>query len=100
MLRIAVPSIRRCLLINLLVGFILCWLSIAALAYHLSLKQMNCLFDDDTVDFGEATPRLLDLAAENQANEDGSITGIIERNREAIQGLPLLCHESALGYAP
>ncbi|PXC02334.1 two-component sensor histidine kinase, partial [Pseudomonas aeruginosa] len=51
------------------------------------------------VDFGEAALRLLDLATEDQAGEDGSITEIIERSREAIQGLPLLRRESALGYA-
>ncbi len=60
---------------------------------------MNRLFDDDMVDFGEAALRLLDLATEDQAGEDGSITEIIERSREAIQGLPLLRRESALGYA-
>ena len=65
----------------------------------LSLKQVNRLFDDDMVDFGEAALRLLDLATEDQASEDGSITEIIERSREAIQGLPLLRRESALGYA-
>ena len=97
--RTAVPSVRRRLLINLLVGFVLCWLSVAALTYHLSLKQVNRLFDDDMVDFGEAALRLLDLATEDQASEDGSITEIIERSREAIQGLPLLRRESALGYA-
>lgn len=72
--RTAVPSVRRRLLINLLVGFVLCWLSVAALTYHLSLKQVNRLFDDDMVDFGEAALRLLDLATEDQASEDGSIT--------------------------
>ena len=46
------------------------------------------------VDFGEAALRLLDLATEDQAGEDGSITEIIERSREAIQGLPLLRRES------
>ena len=99
MSRAAVPSVRRRLLVNLLVGFVLCWLSVAALTYHLSLKQVNRLFDDDMVDFGEAALRLLDLATEDQAGEDGSITEIIERSREAIQGLPLLRRESALGYA-
>ncbi|MCO2228885.1 two-component sensor histidine kinase, partial [Pseudomonas aeruginosa] len=99
MSRTAVPSVRRRLLVNLLVGFVLCWLSVAALTYHLSLKQVNRLFDDDMVDFGEAALRLLDLATEDQAGEDGSITEIIERSREAIQGLPLLRRESALGYA-
>lgn len=99
MSRAAVPSVRRRLLVNLLVGFVLCWLSVAALTYHLSLKQVNRLFDDDKVDFGEAALRLLDLATEDQAGEDGSITEIIERSREAIQGLPLLRRESALGYA-
>lgn len=94
-----VPSVRRRLLVNLLVGFVLCWLSVAALTYHLSLKQVNRLFDDDMVDFGEAALRLLDLATEDQASEDGSITEIIERSREAIQGQPLLRRESALGYA-
>lgn len=70
--RTAVPSVRRRLLINLLVGFVLCWLSVAALTYHLSLKQVNRLFDDDMVDFGEAALRLLDLATEDQASEDRS----------------------------
>ncbi|WP_204281054.1 hypothetical protein, partial [Morganella morganii] len=42
-----------------------------ALTYHLSLKQVNRLFDDDMVDFGEAALRLLDLATEDQAGEDG-----------------------------
>ena len=62
-----------------------------------SLKQVNRLFDDDMVDFGESRPRLLDLATKTRPA--GRLHHRDHRTQPQRQGLPLLRRESALGYA-
>ncbi|SDI08104.1 sensor histidine kinase [Pseudomonas panipatensis] len=92
-----VGSLSRRLLLLLIGGVSLCWLLAGALTYHLMLRQVNRLSDEDMIDFGAAALRLVDIADDDdQAN---SLGDLITRSRKAIEGLPLLKRESALGYS-
>lgn len=91
-------SVRRRLLLYLLVGFALCWLGVAALTYRLSMGQVNRLFDEDMVDFGQAALRLMDLASHRQEGPEQLEPGLVERSRQEIDRLPALHRQRLFGY--
>ena len=84
-------SLSRRLLLLLIGGVTLCWLLAGTLTYHLASRQVDRLYDEDMIDFGEAALRLVDVA--------GGQGELIARSRKAIEGLPLIKRESALGYS-
>lgn len=89
-------SLSRRLLLLLIGGVTLCWLLAGALTYHLASRQVDRLYDEDMVDFGEAALRLVDVADDHLAAN--ARTDLIARSRKAIEALPLARRESALGY--
>lgn len=90
-------SLNRRLLLLLIGGVSLCWLLAGTLTYHLASRQVDRLYDEDMVDFGEAALRLVDVADDHLTANGRS--DLIARSRKAIEGLPLVRRESALGYA-
>ena len=83
-------SLSRRLLLLLIGGVSLCWVLAGTLTYHLASRQVDRLYDEDMIDFGEAALRLVDVA--------GGQGELIARSRKAIEGLPLVCR--AIGLPP
>ncbi|MFZ5959874.1 ATP-binding protein [Pseudomonas knackmussii] len=90
-------SLSRRLLLLLIGGVSLCWLLAGALTYHLASRQVDRLYDEDMIDFGEAALRLVDVADDHLTGQGRN--DLIARSRKAIEDLPLVRRESALGYA-
>ncbi|WP_152226219.1 HAMP domain-containing sensor histidine kinase [Pseudomonas sp. SCB32] len=91
-------SLSRRLLLLLIGGISLCWLVAGFFTYHLTREQVNGLYDQDMIDFGQAALSLVDIAdsVDAQPTPPGDI---IARSRKAIEGLPLIRREATLGYS-
>lgn len=93
-----VGSLSRRLLLLLIGGISLCWLVAGLFTYHLTREQVNRLYDQDMIDFGQAAASLVDVAdAIDPQSTDAP--EILARSRKAIEGLPLIRREATLGYA-
>lgn len=91
-------SISRRLLLTLIGGVSLLWLVAGLFTYHLTRQQVNHLYDQDMVDFGQAALSLVDIADSIDA-EPTPPGDILSRSRKAIEGLPLIHREATLGYS-
>ncbi|MCP8465399.1 ATP-binding protein [Pseudomonas sp. ZM23] len=91
-------SLNRRLLLLLIGGISLCWLIAGVFTYHLTRQQVNHLYDQDMIDFGQAALSLVDIAdsVDAQPTPPGDI---LARSRKAIEGLPLIRREATLGYS-
>ncbi|MDF3864441.1 ATP-binding protein [Pseudomonas denitrificans (nom. rej.)] len=91
-------SISRRLLLTLIGGVSLLWLVAGLFTYHLTRQQVNHLYDQDMIDFGQAALSLVDIADSIDA-EPTPPGEILSRSRKAIEGLPLIHREATLGYS-
>lgn len=91
-------SISRRLLLLLIGGISLSWLIAGLLTYHLTRQQVNHLYDQDMIDFGQAALSLVDIADSVDAQPTPP-NDILARSRKAIEGLPLIRREATLGYS-
>ncbi|QRY79619.1 sensor histidine kinase N-terminal domain-containing protein [Pseudomonas sp. PDNC002] len=91
-------SISRRLLLTLIGGVSLLWLVAGLFTYHLTRQQVNHLYDQDMIDFGQAALSLVDIA-DSIDPEPTAPDDILSRSRKAIEGLPLIHREATLGYS-
>ncbi|WP_448682986.1 sensor histidine kinase [Pseudomonas nicosulfuronedens] len=91
-------SISRRLLLTLIGGVSLLWLVAGLFTYHLTREQVNRLYDQDMIDFGQAALSLIDVADAIDPQSSDAME-ILARSRKAIEGLPLIRREATLGYA-
>lgn len=91
-------SISRRLLLMLIGGVSLLWLVAGLFTYHLTREQVNRLYDQDMIDFGQAALSLVDIADAIDPQSSDAME-ILARSRKAIEGLPLIRREATLGYA-
>lgn len=91
-------SLSRRLLLLLIGGISLCWLVAGLFTYHLTREQVNRLYDQDMIDFGQAAASLVDVADAIDPQSTDALE-ILARSRKAIEGLPLIRREATLGYA-
>jgi len=91
-------SISRRLLLMLIGGVSLLWLVAGLFTYQLTREQVNRLYDQDMIDFGQAALSLVDIADAIDPQSSDAME-ILARSRKAIEGLPLLRREATLGYA-
>nr|WP_294976606.1 ATP-binding protein [uncultured Pseudomonas sp.] len=93
-----VGSLSRRLLLLLIGGISLCWLVAGLFTYHLTRQQVNQLYDQDMIDFGQAALSLVNIADAVDPQSSDAME-ILARSRNAIEGLPLIRREATLGYA-
>ncbi|QJP11947.1 sensor histidine kinase [Pseudomonas multiresinivorans] len=79
-------------------GVSLLWLVAGLFTYHLTREQVNRLYDQDMIDFGQAALSLVDIADAIDPQSSDAME-ILARSRKAIEGLPLIRREATLGYA-
>jgi two-component system sensor histidine kinase QseC len=91
-------SISRRLLLTLIGGVSVLWLVAGLFTYHLTREQVNRLYDQDMIDFGQAALSLVDVADAIDPQSSDAME-ILARSRKAIEGLPLIRREATLGYA-
>lgn len=91
-------SISRRLLLTLIGGVSVLWLAAGLFTYHLTRQQVDRLYDQDMIDFGQAALSLVDIADAIDPQSSDAME-ILARSRKAIEGLPLLRREATLGYA-